>query len=105
MLPQVSEPPYQLAVLVGNDYRFSIRARDLPEALAFQTTNSMVGVVTEEEKQDVKHERFTQGESRWQGRLPKSEKCRNSFAHFVAIAKTTKAGRDHLKAHHKGFGL
>lgn len=46
-----------------------------------------------------------QSSDTWKGRLPKDERCVNSFADFVARAKRTKEGKDHLKTHHGGYGL
>ena len=57
------------------------------------------------DKSDERYTKFYPGESSWKGRLPRSEKCTNSFKHFVAVAKSTKAGKDHLKQHHGGYGL
>lgn len=41
----------------------------------------------------------------WMGRRPKGQQDTNSFKTFVDRAKKTKAGRDHLRRHHKGYGI
>lgn len=43
--------------------------------------------------------------SSWTGKQPRGLRCNNSFAAFVAKAKTYKEGKAHLERHHNGFGL
>lgn len=50
-------------------------------------------------------EKRTPDQSTWKGRRRKSEQDKNSFAEFVAEAKRSEHGRDHLKRHHGGHGL
>lgn len=54
---------------------------------------------------DSEYKKFTPDMSTWKGRQRKGEKCVNSFATFVATAKRSNEGREHLKRHHGGYGL
>jgi len=56
-----------------------------------------------ESKQDFPG--YPPGANTWHGRQKQGEKCHNSFAAFVAKAKTFKEGKAHLEQHHNGYGL
>lgn len=51
------------------------------------------------------YEKRTPDMSTWTGRRRKGERDNNSFAAFVAEAKRSEHGRDHLKRHHGSYGL